>query len=184
MDEGTGSSQLSLASQRHWRSIFILMIIGENQPKTSNILAMLDMRIRLVTISGAGRSAIVKQKWSNVVLHSSPRAFVYFSVGLGWLCSNFYLLFYSFSPQNLPIIPFKEPIILTLFSPKVTRCNVQLQWFYFKTTFITIKLSRQTYMYTLYTSQVQTSELTVYTFGVQPVCGHVHQSSKKMYLLF
>ena len=81
-------------------------------------------------------------------------------VGLGGLCSNFYLLFYSFLPQNLPIITFKEPIILTLFSPKVTRCNVQLQWFYFKTTFITIKLSRQTYMYTLYTSQVQTSELT------------------------
>ena len=44
-----------------------------------------------------------------------------------WIMLKFLPLFYSFILQNLPITPFKEPIILTLFSPKVTRCNVQLQ---------------------------------------------------------
>ena len=60
---GTGSSQSIFSSQRHWRRIFIVMMVGENQPRPSNVLAMSETRIRLVTSSKEGKS---------VTSHSTP----------------------------------------------------------------------------------------------------------------
>ena len=54
-------------------------MVGANQPRTSNVLAISDTRDRLVIASMGDRSLVVSQKQSADMLHSIPNALVYIS---------------------------------------------------------------------------------------------------------
>ena len=74
---GMGSSQSSSISERRWRRIFISMVTGENQPKTSNTLATSDTIVLFVTVVLGNASVIVSRNSLVDMFHSMPSVLVY-----------------------------------------------------------------------------------------------------------
>ena len=113
------SSQSIRNSHTLCNRIFILIIVGENQPSTSNTLAMFKTRTFLVICEQEESSGIVSWRVSVTVFHSKPRVLVYASINnsntsdIAWtlslssrlcgMCSSTWLLFeFHFLSRNLP----------------------------------------------------------------------------------